>query len=76
MASDKRPISDDALRAEARDWLARNWTEERCSGAAPAEPAGQWGAPEALKEPGSAEVVDARWAVLRWPEAWHGPGLE
>jgi alkylation response protein AidB-like acyl-CoA dehydrogenase len=52
-----------ALRDEARAWLAANWQGPQSV----ADPVGMraW----------LAKVVEARWAVPRWPEAWAGRAL-
>ena len=56
-------VTDNDLRAEVRAWLAENWK----GSARLADPAAyrDW----------LAKVVEARWAVPRWPEAWFGRGL-
>ncbi|GGC66143.1 acyl-CoA dehydrogenase family protein [Chelatococcus reniformis] len=55
------PDADEALAQEVRSWLAANWS------GAPVDAAGhrQW----------LAKVVEARWAVPRWPAEWGGRGL-
>jgi alkylation response protein AidB-like acyl-CoA dehydrogenase len=72
MADGTTALTDDALRAEVRDWLAANWRP------LPKPPAGSGGAgwsttPE--HKAWLAKVVEARWAVPRWPAEWHGRGL-
>jgi alkylation response protein AidB-like acyl-CoA dehydrogenase len=59
-------MTDEDLIAEVRAWLAANW-DESAKGAAARDPARQraW----------LAKVVDARWAVPRWPEQWYGRAL-
>jgi alkylation response protein AidB-like acyl-CoA dehydrogenase len=67
MTSEIRPMSDDELRAEVRAWLKDNWKNDL-------PPAAQWKmGPEHLAWYG--KVVDARWAVNRWPVAWFGRDL-
>jgi alkylation response protein AidB-like acyl-CoA dehydrogenase len=70
--ADGATLTDDALRAEVRAWLAANWTP------LPKPPAGPGGAgwtttPE--HKAWLAKVVDARWAAPRWPAEWYGRGL-
>jgi alkylation response protein AidB-like acyl-CoA dehydrogenase len=70
--ADGAALTDDALRAEVRAWLAANWTP------LPARPAGAGGAgwtttPE--HQAWLAKVVEARWAAPRWPAEWYGRGL-
>ncbi|MEJ2086954.1 MAG: acyl-CoA dehydrogenase family protein [Gammaproteobacteria bacterium] len=65
-------ITNDDLRAEVRAWLAEHWTDDIAAALKQQTP--QWGASEALKG-WLATVVEARWAVPRWPEAWYGRGL-
>jgi alkylation response protein AidB-like acyl-CoA dehydrogenase len=60
-------MSDDELRAEVRDWLAINWRGNL------GEPQ-QYIATPAYRQ-WLGEVVDARWAVPRWPVQWFGRGL-
>jgi alkylation response protein AidB-like acyl-CoA dehydrogenase len=54
--------ADETLRDEARGWLKANWT-----------------GPKSLEGDGRKawmhKVVDARFAVLRWPAEWFGRGL-
>ena len=54
-------VSHEALRQEVRDWLKANWTG----------PLVGRGAHDAWL----AKVVDARWAVPRWPVEWMGRAL-
>jgi alkylation response protein AidB-like acyl-CoA dehydrogenase len=70
--ADGATLTDDALRAEVRAWLADNWTP------LPKPQAGAGGAgwtttPE--HKAWLAKVVDARWAAPRWPTQWYGRGL-
>lgn len=61
------PLSDDELRSEVRAWLATNWRDDL-------PPAPQWTTtPE--HRAWLAKVVDARWAVNRWPAQWYGRNL-
>ena len=70
--ADGATLTDDALRAEVRAWLAANWTP------LPKPPAGPGGAGWATTPEHKAwlaKVVDARWAAPRWPAEWYGRGL-
>jgi alkylation response protein AidB-like acyl-CoA dehydrogenase len=70
--ADGAALTDDALRAEVRAWLAANWTP------LPARPAGAGGAGGATTpehQAWLAKVVEARWAAPRWPAEWYGRGL-
>ncbi len=55
------PVTDESLREEVRAWLAANWTGPLQS--------------EAERKAWTAKVVEARWAVPRWPTEWMGRGL-
>ncbi|HEY1707868.1 MAG TPA: acyl-CoA dehydrogenase family protein [Rhizomicrobium sp.] len=67
MAADIRTMSDDELRQSVRAWLTENWKNDL-------PPAQQWvTTPE--HRAWMNKVVDARWAVNRWPAAWFGRGL-
>src|SRR5690348_13782466 len=67
MSADLRPMTDDELRAEVRGWLKDNWKNDLPS-------AQQWvTTPE--HRAWMNKVVDARWAVNRWPVEWFGRGL-
>ena len=55
------PVTDDSLREEVRAWLAANWTGPLQS--------------EAERKAWVAKVIEARWAVPRWPTEWMGRGL-
>lgn len=62
-----RAMSDDELRAEVQAWLKANWKNDL-------PPAEQWTVSPALiawRE----KVVEARWAVNRWPAQWYGRDL-
>ncbi|MDB5969883.1 MAG: Acyl-CoA dehydrogenase [Hydrocarboniphaga sp.] len=59
-------MTDEELRLEASEWLARNWdARARKSKYDPDGGLKGW-----LKQ-----TFDARWSVLRWPEEWYGRGL-
>jgi alkylation response protein AidB-like acyl-CoA dehydrogenase len=63
-------LTDEALRAEVRAWLAANWKP------LPRPPGGNAGwstTPE--HKAWLAKVVEARWAAPRWPAEWYGRGL-
>jgi alkylation response protein AidB-like acyl-CoA dehydrogenase len=61
--------TDDELRDEVRAWLADNWTPGRGGRAAA-------GAPGGAATAWLTKVVEARWAVPRWPRAWFGRELD
>jgi len=67
MANDVRPMSDDELRNEVRAWLKANWKDDL--------PAGQQWVATPEHRAWMSKVVDARWAVNRWPAAWYGRDL-
>jgi alkylation response protein AidB-like acyl-CoA dehydrogenase len=65
--------SDDALRAEVRDWLSEHWLSGPGRKALPQrsdsfgrDPRSDW----------LDQVVQAGWAVPRWPTDWYGRGLD
>lgn len=58
---DAAPVTDDALREEVRAFLENQWTGQIQG--------------EAERKVWFAKVVDARWAVPRWPTLWMGRGL-
>ena len=58
---DAAPVTDDALREEVRAFLENQWTGQIQG--------------EAERKVWFAKVVDARWAVPRWPTEWMGRGL-
>ncbi|MGA0604478.1 acyl-CoA dehydrogenase family protein [Phenylobacterium sp. VNQ135] len=63
MADDAaRSVAEDNLREEVRAWLAANWTGPLQS--------------EAERQAWLAKVVQARWAVPRWPAEWMGRSLK
>ncbi|MEJ0064128.1 MAG: acyl-CoA dehydrogenase family protein [Caulobacteraceae bacterium] len=70
--ADGNAATDDALRDEVRAWLAANWKP------LPARQPGPGGAGWVVSPEQKAwleKVVDARWAVPRWPTDWLGRGL-
>jgi alkylation response protein AidB-like acyl-CoA dehydrogenase len=70
--ADGNAAADTALRDEVRAWLAANWTP------LPARQPGPGGAGWTISPEQKAwleKVVDARWAVPRWPTEWYGRGL-
>lgn len=70
--ADAETTSDQALRAEVRAWLTANWK------GLPAPKPGPGGAGWTVSDEYKAwlgKVVEARWAVPRWPQAWFGRGL-
>ena len=60
--------ADNILRDEVRAWLAANWEPGQKSRSA----AGAPGADTAWLT----KVVEARWAVPRWPREWYGRALD
>lgn len=64
-------ISDDALQAEVKTWLSENWSKEV------AKTFGVDGYMSASKERQQwlGKVVEAGWAVPRWPTEWFGRNL-
>ena len=72
MADGATSITDEALREEVHAWLAANW-----HGLPKPQPgpggAGWTVSPE--HKAWLAKVVEARWAVPRWPTDWFGRGL-
>jgi len=70
--ADGNAATDAVLRDEVRAWLAANWTP------LPARQPGPGGAGWTISPEQKAwleKVVDARWAVPRWPTEWYGRGL-
>jgi alkylation response protein AidB-like acyl-CoA dehydrogenase len=57
--------SELAFQAEAREWLAAN---------VPSEPLPSMDTPEGWKahQAWEARLAEARWAVVSWPEKYHG----
>jgi len=64
--------ADEALREEVRAWLATNW--RGLPKPKPGQGTPGYVASDALKA-WLAKVVEARWAVPRWPVEWFGRGL-
>jgi hypothetical protein len=62
--------TDAALREEVRAWLAANW-----KGLPQPGPGGAGWTVSPEHKAWLAKVVEARWAVPRWPQAWFGRGL-
>jgi alkylation response protein AidB-like acyl-CoA dehydrogenase len=73
MADGTTTSTDDALREEVRAWLAANWTPPETPRGPSQRGAGWTTTPE--HRAWLAKVVDARWAVPRWPTEWYGRGL-
>ncbi len=67
MTADIRPMSDDELRSAVRAWLADNWKNDL--------PAAQQWTTTPETRAWLNKVVDARWAVNRWPVEWFGRAL-
>jgi len=70
--ADGNAVTDADLRDEVRAWLAANWTP------LPARQPGPGGAGWTISPEQKAwleKVVEARWAVPRWPTEWYGRGL-
>jgi alkylation response protein AidB-like acyl-CoA dehydrogenase len=59
--------SDEGLREEVAAWLKAHWDPSLRAG-------GQYGDQSAMRG-WLAKVVEARWAVPRWPAEWFGRGL-
>ncbi len=72
MADGAATPTDEALREEVRAWLADNWKPLPPPRPGPGG-AGWTVSPE--QKAWVAKVVDARWAVPRWPTEWYGRGL-
>ncbi|MGH6972027.1 MAG: acyl-CoA dehydrogenase family protein, partial [Caulobacteraceae bacterium] len=70
MADDKTR----ALRDEVRAWLAANWKRPKPDQAARAQGGAGWTTTTEHRA-WLAKVVEARWAVPRWPTEWYGRGL-
>jgi alkylation response protein AidB-like acyl-CoA dehydrogenase len=66
-------VSNEALRDEVRTWLDENWTSD-IAGALANESYGWETSPE--RKAWLSLVLEGRWSVPRWPEEWHGRGLE
>jgi len=63
---------DEVLREEVRAWLADNW--KGLPKPQPGAGGAGWGA-SAEQKAWLRKVVEARWAVTRWPTEWYGRGL-
>ncbi|MEQ8717780.1 MAG: acyl-CoA dehydrogenase family protein [Acidimicrobiales bacterium] len=59
--------SDDEIRGEVRRWLAENW-DRSCSDPLP------FAEPDPAYVGWLRRVLEARWAVPRWPVEWYGRG--
>jgi alkylation response protein AidB-like acyl-CoA dehydrogenase len=70
--ADGTTLTDADLREEVRAWLKANWQPLPPPRPGPGG-AGWTVSPE--QKAWVAKVVDARWAVPRWPTDWHGRGL-
>lgn len=66
--TEQTPVADRALRDEVRAWLSENWDNSVRRGGA------GW-TTTAADRAWRAKVVEARWAVPRWPAEWYGRGL-
>jgi alkylation response protein AidB-like acyl-CoA dehydrogenase len=66
-ASNTTSMGDDDLREEVRTWLKQNWKGDL-------PPSTPWTTTPGLRA-WLNKVVDAKWAVNRWPLEWHGRGL-
>ena len=67
MADTIKPMTDDELRSEVRDWLAANWTM-KVADLAEFRTTPAW-------RTWLNKVVDARWAAPRWPVEWFGRAM-
>jgi alkylation response protein AidB-like acyl-CoA dehydrogenase len=70
--ADGNTVTDSDLREEVRAWLKANWQPLPPPRPGPGG-AGWTVSPE--QKAWVAKVVDARWAVPRWPTDWYGRGL-
>jgi alkylation response protein AidB-like acyl-CoA dehydrogenase len=66
-ATNTTSLGDDYLREEVRTWLKQNWKGDL-------PPPTPWTTTPGLRA-WLNKVVDAKWAVNRWPLEWHGRGL-
>lgn len=66
-------MTDETLRDEVRTWLDEHWRPEIAE--ALASESYNWEA-SAERKAWLSDVLEARWSVPRWPEAWYGRGLE
>lgn len=65
-------MTDDQLRTEVQGWLEVNWTQEVRDSFGEAV---YWETPKAVQD-WLGKVVEARWAVPRWPTDVYGRGLK
>jgi len=70
--TEKTEVSNAVLVDEVRQWLTQNWTAEV---AEQLKNPTYWEASDALKT-WLGKVVEAGWAVPRWPSQWFGRGLD
>ena len=73
MADGTATLTDESLREEVRAWLAANWKPPEGPRQAGQRGAGWTTSPE--QRAWLAKVVEARWAVPRWPVEWGGRAL-
>ena len=66
-------VTDETLRDEVRTWLDENWKPEIAE--ALANETYGWET-SADRKAWLNMVLEGRWSVPRWPEDWHGRGLE
>ena len=66
-------VTNETLRDEVRTWLDENWSPEIAEALAN-ESYGWETSPE--RKAWLNLVLEGRWSVPRWPEEWHGRGLE
>lgn len=71
--STQNKVTDEALRDEVRAWLTDNWRPEIAE-ALSSEGYGWEASPE--RKAWLTLVLEGRWSVPRWPEEWHGRGLD
>jgi len=67
MTSAASPMTDEDVRGKVRAWLRDNWKDDLPRAA-------QWSTSPEMRA-WLNKVVDARWAVNRWPAAWYGRGF-
>lgn len=66
-------VREQDLLDEVRQWLSENWTKEI---AEELRRENVYWETSAARKAWLGNVVEARWAVPSWPEAWHGRGLD
>ena len=66
-------VREQDLLDEVRQWLSENWTKEI---AEELRQENVYWETSAARKAWLGNVVEARWAVPSWPEAWHGRGLD